>query len=93
MIDLSRVDATASRRGNRLYLHLANPSRVDSAVLDLSYLSGQLEDLVAHEIALPSTFEVDGYNADALEPSKVVLPSPRYVLPAAGVAAIEGTIV
>lgn len=90
--DLSRVDATASRRGNRLYLHLANPSRVDSAVLDLSYLSGQLEDLVAYEIALPSTFEVDGYNVDALEPSKVILPSPRYVLPASGVAVVEGTI-
>ena len=86
------LDVTASRRGKKIFLHVANvsrtrPVRAKFSVSGMKVLSGR-----AFEIAEDPMLEIHLHTADLLEPRERKLPTSMvWTFPPASVSAIEFT--
>lgn len=87
------LDVTASRTGNRLYVHLVNPSPDTAIDIDLRAPGYSLGDLEAWEIAAPPFAEVDEYQPDVFAPVERAWPKGGALrVPPCAVLAIEGRL-
>jgi hypothetical protein len=83
------LDVTASRTGDRYFLHVANTSR-SSAVATRLFIAGKPAAGKVFEIAADPMVEIRLNNADALEGVEKTVPtSGEWTFPAASVSAIE----
>jgi alpha-L-arabinofuranosidase len=84
------LDVTASRTGNRLYLHVANTSRASRVTTRLQVTGMTVRGGTAYEIAVDPMLEIRQDNPDALAPvTKSVPASGEWTFPAASVSAVE----
>ena len=85
------VDANASisSDGSTVYLHLVNTSRTESRTVDISIPGRETASVTAFEIAHDSTEEITRMTPRLFDPVEKAVKGSRYVLPAAGVAALE----
>jgi alpha-L-arabinofuranosidase len=86
----AELDVTASRSGNRVFLHVVNTSRTHSIDAHLSVAGMQISSGRVFEIATDPEFEVWGEVADVLAPRQEQLAAAtRWTFPAASVSAVE----
>lgn len=83
------VDATASRTGNTVYLHLINTSRTESAACQLDLGDGQIESLRVFEIAADSLTEVTPVEPEVFTAREYTAPGNTVTLSPAAVMAVE----
>ena len=84
------LDVTASRTGNRLFLHVVNTSRTQPAEASLAGLT--VRTAAAFEIAADPEFEVIAAG-ETLAPKQKDLPKEgRWTFPAASVTAVEAEV-
>jgi len=84
------LDVTASRSGERVYLHVANTERTRAVAAELGVEGRSLAGGTVWEIAADPTFEVLPDSADVLAPVRKVLPAAgRWTFPPASVSALE----
>ena len=85
------LDVTASRTGERIYLHVVNTERTRAVAAELSIEGRSLASAgAAYEIAVDPTFEVLPDTAEVLAPVRKELPATgRWVFPPASVSAVE----
>jgi alpha-L-arabinofuranosidase len=85
------LDVTASRTGERVYLHVVNTERTRAVEAQLSVEGRSLSSAgIVHEIAAAPEFEVLPDSADVLKPVRKELPATgRWTFPPASVTAIE----
>lgn len=82
-----KVDISASRTGNKLFLHLANLDTKNAVKLELPAAENQ--QIKVWEISAELDTEVNEGYTDVFEPREIALDSNIYTIPAAGVAAVE----
>lgn len=88
------LDVVASRRGNKLYLHVANTERSRSVPVEVGIAGSAIASAVSHEIAERPEVEVSDLNQrDVMQvvERKLSLDG-RWSFPAASVSAVEITL-
>lgn len=84
------LDVTASRTGNRVFLHVANLKRTQSVQAGFDLGSLRLKSATAFEIAVPSDAEITRYRRNLLDVQiKTVQVDRPWHFPPASVTAIE----
>jgi alpha-N-arabinofuranosidase len=84
------LDVTASRTGDRVYLHVVNTERTRAVEAQLDVDGRSIADGAVYEIAVEPEFEVLLDNADTLAPVRKDLPQgAQWTFPAASVSAVE----
>jgi hypothetical protein len=84
------LDVTASRTGDRFYLHAVNTLRSQSIAAELSVDGAQIMSGRAFTLAADPEFEVWEYRDDVLQPVEAPVPADgRWTFPAASVTAVE----
>ena len=84
------LDITASRTGNRLYLHVVNTQRQRALAVRLDVVGQTLEGGTLHEIVAEPEFEIMQTCPDAFQPTQRPLPpGGAWRVPAASVTALE----
>jgi hypothetical protein len=85
------LDVAASVSGSKLFLHVVNTSRTDSASAELNLPRGTIGKAMAHQIVDDPMVEVSELNSDeVMQVSKSTLPADgRWSFPAASVTAVE----
>lgn len=87
------LDVTASRTGNRLFVHLVNPSANTAVEIDVQAAEHSVSDLTAWQIAAPPFDEVDEYQPDQFAPVERAWPAGEPLrVPPCAVLAIEGRL-
>jgi hypothetical protein len=88
------LDVVASRTGDRLFLHVVNPSRNKSSTAELSLSEGSIGVAVAHQIVDDPMVEVFELNSsEVMQAREMTLPSDgRWSFPPASVTAVEVTL-
>ncbi len=71
----ARLDVTASRRGKRIFLHVVNTSRTQSARATIRLPGVAIRSGEIHEIAAPPELEIMRHNAEALAPTTRPIPT------------------
>jgi alpha-L-arabinofuranosidase len=83
------LDVTASRTGNRIYLHVANTRRTRSIEATLSVADAQIRSGTVHTITAGPETEITRFNPDDIQPSTRSLSDPeRCLFPPASVSAV-----
>lgn len=89
----SELDVTASRSGNKIFLHVVNTNRVGQVITSLRVDGHDITSIKAFEISADPEFEILGASNDPMIPKERVLPLNEPVsFPGASVTAIELTI-
>ena len=83
------VNASISADGMTVYLHLVNTSRTESRRIELDLPHQTVSSVTAFEIAHDSTEEITQMVPRLFDPVEKTVDGMCYVLPAAGVAAVE----
>ena len=84
------LDVTASRTGDRVFLHVANTDRTMPVTARLAVEGLTVGTARAFEIAAPPEFEVMAHTAEVLAPVERALPADGvWTFPAASVTAVE----
>ncbi|MBQ8512619.1 MAG: hypothetical protein IJ497_08405 [Clostridia bacterium] len=83
------VNASISADGMTVYLHLVNTSRTESRRIELDLPHQTVSSVTAFEIAHDSTDEITQMVPRLFDPVEKTVDGMCYVLPAAGVAAVE----
>jgi len=84
------LDVTASRTGDRLYLHVVNTRRTDAVAAELGVEGMRLAGGAVYELATDPGFEVFEARDEVLVPVRKDLPPDgRWTFPAASVSAVE----
>ena len=84
------LDVTASRTGDRLFLHVVNTRRTASVRAQLVVDGREVQSGLGYEIATDPTFEVMETCATVLDPVKKEIPaSGEWIFPPASVSALE----
>lgn len=84
------LDVTASRAGNRLYLHVINTNRARSVDVSFAVSGGHIKSGRVFEIATDTEFEVWSETRDTIAPKEKTLPeSGTWNFPPASVSAVE----
>lgn len=87
------LDVTASRTGNRIFLHVVNTNRTKPIAAQLAVDGMRIVSARAFEIAAPPEEEIEGSNAGALSPKERAMPiDGTWEFPAASVTAVELTV-
>jgi len=82
------VNASVSADGKTVCLHLVNTNRTESRAIELE-LPEAVSGITAFEIAHDSTEEITQMTPNLFNPIERKLEGKTYLLPAAGVAALE----
>ena len=82
------VNASISADGQTVYLHLVNVSRLEDCRIGLSGLPENAQ-ITAYEIAHDMAEEITPLNPRIFNPVEKMVSGTEYLLPAAGVAALE----
>lgn len=86
----NNLDVTASRTGDRLYLHVVNTERTRSVDVELGVEATRVASGRVFTLAADPEFEVFEHQPEVLEPVEQALPaSGRWTFPAASVSAVE----
>ncbi|MHC4326479.1 MAG: alpha-L-arabinofuranosidase C-terminal domain-containing protein [Planctomycetota bacterium] len=86
----AELDVTASRTGNRIYLHVINTNRERSASANLKVEGMKIISGKIFELAADPEFEVIQTQSDEIVPKEKILPeSCRWIFPPASVSAVE----
>jgi alpha-N-arabinofuranosidase len=86
------LDVTASRTGNRLFLHVVNTNRTQPVEAALALAGMKVASATAFEIAADPEFETIE-PSDTVAPKRKELPKDgRWTFPAASVTAVEAEI-
>lgn len=89
----SDLDVTASRTGNRFFLHVVNTHRTRSVQVQLAIPDHAITNGKAFTIAADPELEIWQQNESALEPKEtVVVRNAVHTFPAASVSAVELTV-
>ena len=91
-IDCPGLDATASRTGNKIYLHLVNTDMYAAKTLDLSLDTGTIADVKMYGVAEDITTEITPCNPDVFDVKEMPVDGTTITLPKAAVAAVEITL-
>jgi hypothetical protein len=84
------LDVTASRTGERVYLHVVNTERIHAVAARLGVEGRAITSGVVYEIAVDPEYEVEPDTADVLAPVRKALPETgEWTFPPASVSAIE----
>lgn len=84
------LDVTASRTGNRLFLHVVNIQRTGAVRTQININDMAIRSGEAFEIAVPPEMEITRFTPRALQPKQKTLPPDgHWEFPAASVTAIE----
>jgi len=84
------LDVTASRTGDRLFLHVVNTRRTASVRAQLAVDGYEIQSGSAYEIATDPTFEIMETCATVLDPVKKEIPAGgQWTFPPASVTAVE----
>ena len=83
------INASISADGRTVYLHLVNTSRTESRRIELDLPHQTVSSVTAFEIAHDSTDEITQMVPRLFDPVEKTIDGMCYVLPAAGVAAVE----
>ena len=84
------LDVTASRTGDRIYLHVVNTNRLHSVPVQLRIEGRRIVSGVVCQIVADPELEIDEHSADIISPSTHILPEDRkWEFPAASVSAVE----
>ena len=84
------LDVTASRTGDRVYLHVVNTERTHSVEADPHVDGKKVKAGRVFTLAADPEFEVFEYREDVLQPIEQPLPaSGKWAFPAASVSAVE----
>ena len=84
------LDVTASRTGDRLFLHVVNIRRTASVRTRLAVDGYEIQSGRAYEIAIDPTFEIMETCATVLDPvERAVSASGEWTFPPASVTALE----
>ena len=89
--DIGSLDITASRTGDKFFLHIANPDMHTSQTLKLAVEGKKIKSAVMHYIDADPTEEVGLINPHCFDPKEMRLDGETVTIPAAAVAAIEIT--
>ena len=89
----SDLDVTASRTGNRIFLHVVNTNRTASVATRLSVAGKPITSAKVFEVAADPMLELRADNRDALTPREKKLDaSAKWRFPPASVSAVELTL-
>jgi len=84
------LDVTASRTGNRIFLHVANTNRTQSIHTTLQVKGLRIVSARVFEIVDDPTREIDETTPDIFQPTEKSLPETlEWAFPAASVSAVE----
>ena len=84
------LDATASRKGKRIFAHVVNTHRTRPAPTRLHVAGLEIQSGRVFEIAAPPEVEIMAHNADILAPVEKPMPeSMIWTFPPASVSAVE----
>jgi hypothetical protein len=84
------LDVTASRSGDRFYLHVVNTLRERAVQVEFAVEGRTIEAGIVHQIAADPELEVWAGNAEVLAPTQRELVSSKgWTVPPASVSAIE----
>jgi alpha-L-arabinofuranosidase len=84
------LDVTASRSGDRLYLHVVNVERTRAVAAEIAVAGRTIGGGAVHEIAVEPEFEVEPHTGGRLAPVRKDLPpGGRWTFPPASVSAVE----
>ena len=88
------IDATATRTGNTVYLHVTNTSMTDAQILDLDLgeQNSAVKTVKMYCISADPETEITPDNVDAFQTAESDERADKITLPAAAVAAIEITL-
>ncbi|MGQ8335479.1 alpha-L-arabinofuranosidase C-terminal domain-containing protein [Sunxiuqinia sp. A32] len=88
------LDITASRTGNKIYLHVVNVNRTKSVKTSVGIANMEIKSGKAYEIAADPEFEIMRASNDPLIPKEKVLDiNDLHEFPAASVTAVELDVV
>ncbi len=89
----ANLDVTASRSGNKIFLHVVNTSRVRQASVSLQIDGQKISSARAFEISTDPEFEILSASGDPMKPKERTLTlNEPVVFPGASVTAVELTI-
>ena len=91
-IDCPGLDATASRTGNKIYLHLVNTDMYAAKTLDLSLDAGTIAEVKMYGVAEDITTEITPCNPNVFDVKEMPVDGTTITLPKAAVAAVEITL-
>ncbi|MBR0459082.1 MAG: hypothetical protein IJJ26_07580 [Victivallales bacterium] len=91
-VECATADVTASMTGNKVFLHIVNPSPASSVQLPLNVVEREIASATAWEIAADPSDEIMPYEPDKFAPHERTIDPGAYTLPPAGVAALELTL-
>ena len=84
------LDMTASRTGDRLFLHVVNINRTESATAQIRVEGMKIKSGKVFSIALDPAYEVFEYRPEVTSPKESAIPeSCVWTFPAASVSAVE----
>lgn len=84
------LDITASRTGNRIFLHVVNINRTESVAAQFKVEGVKILSGRVFSIALDPAYEVFEYAPDVTSPRESeILPGHKWTFPAASVSAVE----
>jgi len=86
------IDATASRTGNTIYLHLANTDMHRSAICNLQLDAGNIQSIRMFGVAEDPMMEITPSNPNVFAVKEMPVDADCVTLPPAAVAAVEITI-
>ncbi len=89
VIGPSELDITASRTGNKLFLHLVNTSMTESHEIDFEIEGMTIEGGTAYEIASDPMLEITELIPDVFKPVEKAIEGKSWQIPPASVTAIE----
>ena len=88
----SDLDITASRSGNRFFLHVVNTHRTRSVTTRLAISDHTIKTAKAFTIAADPELEIWQQNESVLEPKETAIENTTHTFPPASVTAIELTV-
>ncbi len=84
------LDVTASRTGNRVFLHVVNTNRTEPVRCRFIIQNEDIQSARVYEIAADPEFEVTQFEPDRIAPKRKDLPdTTEWICPAASVSAVE----
>ena len=84
------LDVTASRKGNRIFLHVVNTKRTQSVTCRIAIEGKQIVSGRIFELHSDAEFELNESNAEALTIKEIPFPIDKdWSVPAASVSAVE----
>jgi len=84
------LDITASRTGNRVFLHVVNINRIEPVEVQLHLQGEEIKSGKVFTLALDPAYEIFKYEPEVTSPKESVIPkSSKWTFPAASVSVVE----